>query len=1228
MKTLLKFLPGILILLAVPVLAQAPVSPSLVCYSLAVPGCSSIDTAPQGAAKINLNETSDYTTLNYIYNLMTTGGIAAGTVPASGVIGGPLLITQGGTGVTTLSAGLVTAAGTTAFSTVAAPSSTVVGVSDTQTLTNKSISGSTNTLSNISTESLQNVLTPATAPPNIYPQSPQFCSNPWDEAHDVGACVNAAVLYASTTLLGATIQYPCGDFGVAVPIVFNSNYISAKGCGRGSVQDGKTLSAVLTSGQPNIAMPETLANGTQVICTASCSGTGFTLNTLYYVVGQVSGTSPTIQLSATLNGSPITPSANTTIPLQPVWANSAQGGTNFVWIGGASSGCTQATFATNCIIVYKVGTNGTIINSDQLGFSVSANSKPGSGTLQGADFAFVIAGLFGGSVDVAGADGTVAATYIYAAPAQTTHGNQRNRMKVGGSCSSATYYCIGVWNDSQGQGTGNTLNTSLSTWEIDCQFRLGPCVLWGDSDNNLITYLYRWHYGGFPGNDASAGAGVIVANDHYCAQNGWCVFRQGRLQWTLRNGGKGNTEVEGNQTGSSIVATSGNSGVAAPYSFNLTTNAVTLIAANKLNFASTTDSLSNVPTPVGAVLNCGATAPSPVTVTNYWTGLSYPMYYGGGIVGIAQNAGLTKVTTTGLFLEGPVATNVNPGVVCNVSWGVNDTVAQTVSSTNAGGGCAIAQGGPGCAAAQEPYWITWCSGAGTPAICGNVSLTTSGSTATGSVLPFANTTGVAIGQPVTGTNIAPGATVLSFTGTTVTLSTPILGTVGASTAIAFGLNAAVNGAGYYLTASPAQGGGTSQGPVQLTTYAGSCPAGDGNCYGVLQFTDMTILWKITATTTPTSGDSWNVNVSVAGKDVDFWGTDAGNHTALPSYEHGASGTYANLGELALVYPTTTPYPYAGGGDICGTATYGNFIICSTQGVAFGTAATANLAAMPAITMASGQAITPSNTGGVTGNLSGNGAYYGAVGEYWAVQCLLNNSSSGTVTFSNGSPTTVTWTGFPFRVRTPPGFSGTFYFTCPLNFTTSGTLPTGIVAGNTYWLYGASFNSTAGTFEMIDQSLESGTGVTQVQNAVSDALSASPAHFAVANTAGQSGTQTGNMGAPLTTGVLSVGVGYIIPAGDFDCSGVAYYAPQTTLTSSGYIQGINNTVALPGTGANSEGFTQARTPSGSYATQVNWQPAGPMDEDSNATEVVLLLTESIFTAGTVNAGGFERCRRAD
>lgn len=52
---------------------------------------------------------------------------------------GTLAVANGGTGVTTLTAGLVTASGTSNFSTVAAPAGTVVGTTDSQTLTNKTL---------------------------------------------------------------------------------------------------------------------------------------------------------------------------------------------------------------------------------------------------------------------------------------------------------------------------------------------------------------------------------------------------------------------------------------------------------------------------------------------------------------------------------------------------------------------------------------------------------------------------------------------------------------------------------------------------------------------------------------------------------------------------------------------------------------------------------------------------------------------------------------------------------------------------------------------------------------------------------------------------------------------------------------------------------------------------------------------------------------------------------
>ena len=77
----------------------------------------------------------------------------------------------------------------------------------------------------------------------------------------------------------------------------------------------------------------------------------------------------------------------------------------------------------------------------------------------------------------------------------------------------------------------------------------------------------------------------------------------------------------------------------------------------------------------------------------------------------------------------------------------------------------------------------FCSAAPYAAI---VTLDTSADTASGATLPFTSTTGVADGQLVTGTNIAPGATVLSFVAnTSVTLTANVLGDVPSGEAITF-----------------------------------------------------------------------------------------------------------------------------------------------------------------------------------------------------------------------------------------------------------------------------------------------------------------------------------------------------------------------------------------------------------------------------------------------------------
>jgi hypothetical protein len=144
-------------------------------------------------------------------------------------------------------------------------------------------------------------------------------------------------------------------------------------------------------------------------------------------------------------------------------------------------------------------------------------------------------------------------------------------------------------------------------------------------------------------------------------------------------------------------------------------------------------------------------------------------------------------------------------------------------------------------------------------------------------------------------------------------------------------------------------------------------------------------------------------------------------------------------------------------------------------------------------------------GHLPGEPAGGNAAAGEVGEYFV--CKMNNQSN-TVAISIASPAVITEAGHGRSALSS------------VMFTTTGSLPTGITAGTTYYVMGGA-SLTTNTYQI----------ATTIANAV--------AGTAVNTSGSQSGTHTSNYPS-IATGVAKDIMALLLPAGDYRVQGTTQF----------------------------------------------------------------------------------------
>lgn len=215
------------------------------------------------------------------------------------------------------------------------------------------------------------------------------------------------------------------------------------------------------------------------------------------------------------------------------------------------------------------------------------------------------------------------------------------------------------------------------------------------------------------------------------------------------------------------------------------------------------------------------------------------------------------------------------------------------------------------------------------------------------------------------------------------------------------------------------------------------------------------------------------------------------------------------------------------------------------------------------------------------------------GDYVTSGACPSNASTATVTITIATPGVIT--------DTAHGFVGA----CPVVFTTSGALPTGITSGTTYWVAPSSI--TTDTYSLS----------TTVANALAGTL--------IATSGSQSGTQTRTSGAPLATTTAANITGVSLTQGEWDCRATVsrVLAASTSVTVlSGSISATSATSGTQGTNS----VTRLQTAANVMGATGEDTKIGPDRNAPTSTTNYFLVAQDTFTVSTNNAYGALTCRR--